>query len=74
MRALYYTALSEDPEHSGIKPLIDGPLLMQGNLTIRAGSGRVAWEGTKAALCRCGASKNKPFCDGSHKEAGFKSG
>ncbi len=57
-----------------IKLLIDGPLLMQGNLTIRAGSGRIAWEGTKTALCRCGASKNKPFCDGSHKDADFKSG
>jgi len=57
-----------------IKPLIDGPLLIQGNLTIRAGSGRIAWEGTKTALCRCGASKNKPFCDGSHKDADFRSG
>jgi CDGSH-type Zn-finger protein/uncharacterized Fe-S cluster protein YjdI len=57
-----------------IKPLVDGPLLVNGNLTIRAGSGRLAWEGTTVALCRCGASKNKPFCDGSHKEAGFTSG
>jgi CDGSH-type Zn-finger protein/uncharacterized Fe-S cluster protein YjdI len=54
-----------------IKPLKDGPLLVEGNLSIRAGSGRLAWQGTRAALCRCGASKNKPFCDGSHKEAGF---
>lgn len=58
----------------GIKPLPDGPLLFEGNLTIRAGTGRVAWQGASAALCRCGASKNKPFCDGSHKAAGFRSG
>ena len=56
-----------------IKPLSDGPLLVNGNLSIRAASGRLAWEGTQTALCRCGASKNKPFCDGSHKAAGFKS-
>jgi len=56
-----------------IKSLPDGPLLLSGNLSIKASSGRVAWQGTQAALCRCGASKNKPFCDGSHKEAGFKS-
>ena len=54
-----------------VKPLKDGPLLVEGNLGIRAGSGRLAWQGTKAALCRCGASRNKPFCDGSHTEAGF---
>lgn len=57
-----------------IKPLADGPLLVNGNLTIRAGTGRVAWQGTTVALCRCGASKNKPFCDGSHRDVGFKSG
>lgn len=57
-----------------IKPLTDGPLLVNGNLTIHAASGRPAWEGTQVALCRCGASKTKPFCDGSHKEVGFRSG
>ena len=55
-----------------IKPLPAGPLLFSGNLTLRAGSGRVAWQGTQVALCRCGASKNKPFCDGSHKAVGFQ--
>ncbi len=48
-----------------------GPLLLAGNFVIVASGGRVAWQGTKAALCRCGKSANKPFCDGSHKAAGF---
>jgi CDGSH-type Zn-finger protein/uncharacterized Fe-S cluster protein YjdI len=51
----------------------DGPILMNGNFEVLASSGRKAWQGTKAALCRCGASNNKPFCDGQHKKAGFKS-
>jgi len=49
----------------------NGPLLVKGNLALVAASGRVAWTGTRAALCRCGHSKNKPFCDGAHKAAGF---
>ena len=57
-----------------VKPLSDGPLVVSGNVSIVSGSGRVAWTGTQAALCRCGASNNKPFCDGSHRTAGFKSG
>jgi CDGSH-type Zn-finger protein/uncharacterized Fe-S cluster protein YjdI len=54
-----------------IKAIPDGPLQVEGNLTLRAASGRVAWQGQKTWLCRCGHSKNKPFCDGSHKAAGF---
>lgn len=50
----------------------NGPLLLNGNFTIVAASGRKAWSGTKAALCRCGNSQNKPFCDGAHKDAGFQ--
>ncbi|NEX16306.1 MAG: hypothetical protein C1943_06670 [Halochromatium sp.] len=56
-----------------IKAIPDGPLKIEGNLTLRAASGRIAWQGAKTALCRCGASKNKPFCDASHRAAGFKS-
>lgn len=55
-----------------IKRAPDGPLLLSGNFSIVSGAGRETWRGTKAAMCRCGASKNKPFCDGSHKPAGFK--
>lgn len=51
----------------------NGPIILKGNLVIQNGSGRLAWSGTQVALCRCGASKNKPFCDGSHVAAGFKS-
>ena len=55
-----------------ITALKDGPLLLAGNFSIIAASGRSAWRGTETALCRCGQSKNKPFCDGSHVTAGFK--
>lgn len=55
-----------------IRALENGPLLISGNLTLIAGSGREAWHGDDVALCRCGASKNKPFCDGSHKAIGFR--
>jgi CDGSH-type Zn-finger protein/uncharacterized Fe-S cluster protein YjdI len=55
-----------------IKRAPNGPLLLTGNLTIVTGAGRVAWKSTKAALCRCGKSQNKPFCDGAHVTAGFE--
>mgnify|MGYP001821180802 FL=1 len=55
-----------------IKSIPNGPLLLSGNFAIIAGSGRIAWQGRQAALCRCGHSGNKPFCDGSHKDAGFE--
>ena len=54
-----------------VKRAPNGPLLVNGSFEILAASQRPAWCGTKAALCRCGASENKPFGDGSHKEIGF---
>jgi len=56
-----------------ITPAKDGPLLVKGRLTIVNGSGQRAWSGEQVALCRCGASENKPFCDGRHKDVGFTS-
>ncbi len=67
------TELESQGGKLGIKPLQDGPLLLSGNVAVIASSGRLAWQGTNTALCRCGASQNKPFCDGAHVAAGFKS-
>ncbi len=53
--------------------LKDGPLKVEGNVTITSSSGRTSWRGQRAFLCRCGGSENKPFCDGRHKKIGFKS-
>jgi CDGSH-type Zn-finger protein len=63
---------AEDGGVLSIECAKNGPLLVRGNFSIRAASGRVAYRGTKASLCRCGHSNNRPFCDGSHKAAGFE--
>ena len=52
-------------------PIKDGPLKVRGNLEVCAGTGRVVARITQAALCRCGGSQNKPFCDGTHARNGF---
>jgi len=50
----------------------DGPLLLKGAIELVTGTGRTVARLPDAALCRCGHSGNKPFCDGSHRAAGFK--
>ena len=49
----------------------NGPLLVHGELTIVDASGNETTRSKMTALCRCGASANKPFCDGSHKKINF---
>lgn len=56
-----------------ISPVTDGPLMVRGNIEIVSGTGRVVARTETARLCRCGASAHKPFCDGSHVKAGFRS-
>ena len=50
----------------------NGPLTLKGDFVLRSADNSNRVYGEKAALCRCGASKNKPFCDGKHNEVGFK--
>ena len=51
----------------------DGPLHLVGNVEIVSGTGKTIKRVTDTWLCRCGHSKNKPYCDGSHKVIGFRS-
>lgn len=51
----------------------NGPLLVRNLRTMVLADGTTPEIKPVRALCRCGGSKNKPFCDGSHKENGFKS-
>ncbi len=53
----------------------NGPLLIQGKVDLTDADGRsFDLTGRESfALCRCGASENKPFCDGAHNRAGFTS-
>ena len=73
--ALQYRRLDGAPnEQTGpittVAPVKNGPLALRGDLVVRHKDG--THEGLpRAVLCRCGHSKNKPFCDNSHVEAGF---
>src|SRR6202035_4655289 len=56
-----------------ITPYPDGPLIVRGRFVITGPDGQPVPAGRKTvALCRCGKSANKPFCDGSHTRTGFR--
>ncbi len=59
------------PENNTVTVAPDGPLYLHGNVEVTLPDGSVHQD-TRVALCRCGASKNKPFCDNSHLKAEFK--
>jgi CDGSH-type Zn-finger protein/uncharacterized Fe-S cluster protein YjdI len=51
----------------------NGPLVFSGPLELVTGTGKTVNRVQSTALCRCGYSANKPYCDGSHAKVGFKS-
>lgn len=50
----------------------NGPIYVRGDLELRAEDGTVLLRDTRMALCRCGASANKPLCDNAHRGTGFR--
>lgn len=53
--------------------LDNGPLILKGEVEVLDGEGKQYPQQSPVALCRCGASQNRPFCDGAHSKAGFES-
>ncbi|MFC2078923.1 CDGSH iron-sulfur domain-containing protein [Candidatus Bipolaricaulota bacterium] len=74
--ALHYERLDDGPaektpDRNSIIVSADGPLFIRGDLNITDEDGGTILRETRAALCRCGQSRNKPLCDGSHREVEF---
>jgi uncharacterized Fe-S cluster protein YjdI len=70
--ALRYEARGDFPEEppdeqTVVKAGNLGPLYLRGNIRLVDGHGRFIADETRVALCRCGASSNKPYCDNSHR-------
>jgi CDGSH-type Zn-finger protein len=67
-----------DEERDGlaiVTPYEDGPLLVRGDFVLRTPDGETIEPGRRTvALCRCGKSATKPFCDGTHRAIGFRAG
>jgi CDGSH-type Zn-finger protein len=55
-----------------VRPQKNGPLAVSGAIEVLSGTGRTILRADAAMLCRCGQSRNKPYCDGSHLAAGFR--
>lgn len=50
----------------------NGPLLVYGNIVVKKKDGSIEQKNKVTAFCRCGASGNKPYCDGTHRKIDFK--
>ncbi len=73
--ALQYgsTDSEEKPSRENTITIVpDGPLYLRGDIEIQNAEGETLLEDTRVAICRCGASQNKPLCDNSHKDIEFE--
>lgn len=61
-------------ENQPVKAVLikNGPLMLHSDVEITDAAGNSTIKEKMAAFCRCGASNNKPFCDGSHTKSGFE--
>lgn len=62
-------SLVEDPQNN-----VSGPIWLKGGVPVESSDGTLYEVRNRVTLCRCGKSRNKPFCDGSHIDEGFDDG
>lgn len=62
---------TETKAESIVEAMPNGPLLVYGNITVKHSNGETEQKNKVTAFCRCGASSNKPYCDGTHTKNGF---
>ena len=62
---------TETKAESIVEAMPNGPLLVYGNITVKHSNGETVQKNKVTAFCRCGASSNKPYCDGTHTKNGF---
>lgn len=76
--ALSYFRNGEEAENKSteaesiVEVAVNGPLLVYGNITVKDRDGNETKKNKVTAFCRCGASSNKPYCDGTHRKIGFE--
>lgn len=72
----YYMNSEENKEEQSLETKVEvranGPLLVYGTLKISDKNGNTETKNKTTAFCRCGASLNKPYCDGAHVKADFR--
>lgn len=66
------TNQTEEEARVGLKITPNGPILIKGAIQLTYPDGKTEEKTKGVALCRCGASDRKPFCDGSHNKINFK--
>ena len=65
-------AIEEAHLETKVEVLKNGPLLVYGTLHVTKPNGDKEQKNKTTAFCRCGASQNKPYCDGAHIKSGFQ--
>ncbi len=63
---------TEIDTNTAVEVMKNGPLMVYGNIEVKDSAGNKVKKTNVTAFCRCGASSNKPFCDGSHIKIGFR--